>query len=257
MRKVFIGCGAVVLVLLGVIGFIAWKLYPVAREWQMGWTAAIEQLNELDTRSPFDPAAQTQLDTRRFALVLDVRAGLNDYFEGVARDIESLNRDYEESDEVGLFDMVGGVFRAATPTLGEFAARLRAIDMGPTEFAFHTRVLWSALRRASTGVGGEALAPLRDSYDRFKAHYERMRREVAEMPPLDDVLADVPAGITAEAGLLLERDLQRALDGLRIVELDHLFLQPIRSIEDVSHVSPAPRAPRPVEPSAGGEPAPR
>src|SRR5262249_29560833 len=74
MKKIFIGCGIVVLLLLGCIAFLAWRFWPQLQEFRHKTDAAVTRLNALTVAAPFDPAGITTLDTDRFARVLDVRA---------------------------------------------------------------------------------------------------------------------------------------------------------------------------------------
>ena len=247
MKKVFIGCGIVVLIGLLAVGYLTYAVWPNATKFVQQWIAASDELNALDREYPFDARAQTGLDPARFEQMLDVRVQLADYFATVTAQMEAM----KQQDGPGLIGQFQQVFDQFAPVLTEIAARLREVKMSPQEFAFHTRVMWGVLARVDSNLTGENLKELRGRYTKFKEDYEKLQGEERNhLANLDELLAVLPPEALKTAEEIMARDPARISLALTMTEIDHLYMQPQR-IQDMHGEAPAP-----AEPVPSPEPAP-
>ncbi|MGQ0554299.1 MAG: hypothetical protein ACT4PU_13910 [Planctomycetota bacterium] len=235
MRKLFIGCGVIVLLALAGFGYVAYRAYPHVVKMQEQWTAGFEALTALESRFPFEQDAQTQLDTRRFVAMLDLRVGLTEYLAGIDRAASALHEPDAAGEEPGMFEMWGQLVDLMSPSLKEFATRLEAAEMSWSEFAWHTRVMWSALKSVEGGADEPALAALAaDSYTRFKESYERSARDLKDLKTLDVLLDDIPPTVKADARAMMAADVERMRAALQIVAIDYIYMDPKYRIEDLA-----------------------
>lgn len=112
--------------------------------------------------------------------------------------------------------------------------------MGPTEFSWHTRVLWAALARVDAGVAGPELESLRGEYGRFREDYERQMRQQPEQLTLAEQVATVPPELVVHAGQVLAQDPERVLQGLAKTDFDYVYLQQPESIDTLMEVAVQP-----------------
>ena len=245
MKKVLIGCGVVVLILLIGFGYLAYTLWPNVSRLYDEWSAAIETLDALDSRYPFDTQAQTELDAARFSTMLDVRVALGEYFTGVKQTIDE-SQGQAEDRAPGWVDSFKLVLDQAAPILPQIATHLEQAAMSPQEFSWHTRVFWGALARVDSGVGTPELEPLRGEYKKFETQYEALRREHPDLEPLRDLLAEVPSDVLVAAGPVLAQDLGRVHRALAVTEVDYFYLQRPEQPETASApTGPSPETPGP------------
>lgn len=257
MKKVFIGCGIVVLIGLLGVGYLAFEVWPNVSKVHREWTAAIEQLNALDTQYPFEPRSQAQLDPARFELMLDVRIQLAEYFTAFAAQLDAMQKAQSEDDGPSWIGSLKQFFDQLAPVLTEFATRLKGAGMSPREFAWHTRVLWAVLARVDENLAGPELDELRSRYQKFQERYEAMRRDQPGLVPLKDLLADLPPDALRSAEQVLAKDLGKVNRALAVTDVDHLYMQPVQRIEDIERIEPLePVAPETTAPPPA-EPAPR
>jgi hypothetical protein len=269
MKKLFIGCGIVLLLLLCGVGYIVYQILPDVRDLQARMEAAAALLASLETSHPFDPLAQTQLDAPRFALALDVRAGLADDFAAMEDERQELMKRHDRDEDFGALDVVKGMVRTMAPMMERFASRLQQAQMSWPEFSWHTRLMWDCLLRLDAGVGPAELEPLRGAYADFLASYDRARKDLdleGELPPLPDLIGTFPTPLLNEASALLAQDLDRVQRGLRVRDFDHFFMQPKGKPEEMqgmypmshphAHTPGATEASSPAAPLPAGAPEP-
>ncbi len=266
MKKLFIGCGIVVLLLLAGAGLLVWSLWGDFRQLQVQTEQAFVRLDELRTRHPFDGEHLEQLDGERFARALDLRATLASDFRAIEDRIRELDRKREAGEDGGGFlDVLRSSLREFSEVLPNLAQRLDEAQMSWPELSWHSRVLWSVLHRIDVGAAEAELAPLKGTWDEYSALYEQLAREQRGMRPLRDVIGDFPPAVVAVASSLVARDIGRVRAGLGLPELEHFFLTPVEQLEDLqfakeprSEDAPAP-APPAAEPAAepAGADAPR
>jgi hypothetical protein len=255
MRKVLIGCGVLVLLAMGFIGYAGYRLGPSVSGWHKAWVEAVGELNTLDTLHPFDSAGRTQLDAERFEIMLDVRVRLADYFASVNESLRGIETDGKQDDGPGWFELSSSLLETLTPMLHEFAVRLENAGMGPTEFSWHTRVLWAALARVDAGVAGPELEPLRGEYARFRENYEKQAHHQDGMLPLDELVRGVPPELLVQAAAVMARDPALVRRGLAVTDFDYIYLQQPKRIEALMGVAAQPLSP--PEESTPPEDAPR
>ena len=63
-------------------------------------------------------------------------------------------------------------------------------------------------------------------------------REQPGLKPLAQLIDGFPPAVLDEAATVLALDIDRVLDGLDITEVDHIYMQPVRNLEDLSFVQP-------------------
>jgi hypothetical protein len=237
MKKIFIGCGIVVLLLLGGVAFLTWRFWGDFTEMRVQATQAVERLNAIAAAQPFDPSAQAGLDTERFAQALDVRALLAADLVQIGTDMEEMQRKEEAGEtDIGFFELWSQMFKAVTGLMPNFAARLEETQMSWPEFAWHTRVMWSVLYRVDIGVGEPDLEPLRDRYTDFKAKYDELRRQQEGLPELRDLLGEFPPAVLSSAAAIMAKDTQRVERGLRVPEVEHLYMMPVTTTDELKYV---------------------
>ncbi len=244
MKKLFIGCGIVVLLIVAVLGYITYQVYPQVKEWQSQWETAFTQLQALEREHPFDAQAQlaAPLDARRFEASLALRADLADRLTRVGETFKTVVGKDSEGESLGVVDLLREMFRTATPLLPDFQARLAEQQMSWPEFAFYTRLLWACLYRVDAGVGPPELASLRGAYEKLNQNYETLRADNnggKDLPPLEDVIGKFPPSLLNEASALLARELPLVEKGLQVTAVDHFYMQPIARLEDLQGLQAA------------------
>jgi hypothetical protein len=260
MKKLFIGCGIVVLLLLGCVAFLVWSFGGEFRQLQEQAEASITRINAVAASHPFDPAAQASLDAERFQRALDVRAAVADDLIQLGEDTQELQRK-KDAGEIGWWDMGHRIVQRATGVMPGFAARLEESQMSWPELAWYTRVMWSVLYRLDIGVGEPGLEPLRNSYTTFKEKYDALRREQKGLPDLRDLLGEIPPEVLVAAAQVMATDLQKVKQGLRVPEVEHLYMMPVTDAHELNYVDvpaetkerigktqPAPAEPQPAAP---------
>ena len=234
MKKIFIGCGIVVLLILGIVGFLVYEFGADIRAIQEQAEQAVARINALDAKVPFDPAAQTSLDTDRFTTALEVRADLTDELVRIGEDLEEMKRKEDAGEtDLGWMAMGHAIIGSMTNVMPMFADRLEAAPMSWPEFSWHTRLLWSVLYRVDIGMGEPDLEPLRNSYTTFKDRYDELRREEKSLPELRDLLGEFPAPLLASAAAVMATDLQLVRRGLRLPELECRYMMPVNDATEL------------------------
>jgi hypothetical protein len=257
MKKVLIGCGIVVLLVLVGLGYVGKQIWPNVQRAQSEWQAAFDELQALDREHPFDAAQQLQLDAARFEQMLDVRIALAEDFKRFNAEMEAIGEAHEQDEGPGLIDTFKRYIDHVAPLLSDFAARLREVAMGPDEFAWHTRLLWGALARVDNGLGGPGTEVLRDEYSHFEKRYDTLRRDQEGLLPLRDLTAKLPLEALVTAGQVLAKDPARVKRAVAFTDFDHVYMQPLESLEDVERTEAPPPAETPApEPAAAPTTAP-
>jgi len=234
MKKLFIGCGIAVLLLLGGLGFLVWSFWPDIQAMRTKAEASLAQLNALQAQYPFDPQGVEHLDGERFARALELRSALVGDIRTIETELTEMSRKADAGEgDVGFFDFLGHMLGAVADVLPSISTRLEAAQMGWGEFAWHSRVLWAVLYRVDVGAGDAALEPLRGSYTRLRAAYEELRKSQKGLRDLRDVIGEFPPAILSEAEALVAKDIGRVTAGLGLPEIEHLFLTPVTRLEDL------------------------
>ncbi len=230
MKKLFIGCGVVLLVLIGVLAAFVWQLMPDIRAAQAAWEQTGERLQTLEQSFPFD--AETDLDPGRFASHLELRAAL----VGSLRDLESEIEAGEDDEEAGFSEILSRTLRGIAPLATAVGNAFEQARMGPSEFSYHSHVLWTVLRELDSGTGGPEFDPLRDRYSALSEIYDRSFEANKELPPLDEMIGPedgYPQGVLDAARIALASDMERAVEATSMLEIElPIFLNPELSNPD-------------------------
>lgn len=264
MKKLLIGCGCGGLILLAAgLAFIGVQAYPIYKEIEEQGSRYDAKIELLDEEHPFSPDAQTELDTERFATALELRVELR---QGLDRWQEGLRQFGEdaEAEELGVWDVIEQLQQDPTilfsDVLQEIPATLGASAMGPTEFAYYTRLLWATLESIEAGTGGPDLDPLRGRYLVLKDFYARdVKRQQPKAPDLDQIVGSFDPAVVLAAKQVLGTDTTRVLDGIAPPELEIVYMvglklgfqavfaavsgQGVVISNDGSHVQPSPEVP--------------
>ncbi len=232
MRKFFIGCGVVVLLILAAGGYFVYRMWGPAQELVRQIDAARQELEALDASHPFDPLGQQHLESQRFTAMLGVRVGMIKAMQGTRDDMNRVWGEGEQKEDIGFFEAMRLTLGSIGDVVPRFAEALRAADMGPTEFAWLTRVMWSALHRVDAGAAGEELADLKDQYGNFKDNYDHMARD-NKWKPLEEVLGELPPAVIIEATAAMAGQVPLVKQSLAVTELDYYYMGPFHKLDEV------------------------
>lgn len=250
MKKLFIGCGIAVLLLLGGLGALVWSFWDDIQLLRTQADSAMQRIEAVEAAWPFSAEGLQQLDGERFVRALELRAALVGDLRQAKDQIEELARKADRGDsEVGFMDFFGQMLGAVSGVLPTVAQRLEEGRMGWHEFAWHSRVLWAVLYRVDVGAADAALQPLRGSYTRLRETYEELRKQQRNLPDLRDVLGEFPPAIVAEAEALVARNLDRVQAGLALPDIEHVILAPYTHVDELQLAT----APLPTAPPAGAD----
>jgi hypothetical protein len=226
MKRIFIGCGIVVLLLLGGIGFLAWRFWPHMQDFKAKTEQAAARLSALNVSAPFDPSAIASLDAGRFAAALDLRAQICDDLKGAN---ERLSKLQDKDADIGMLAGMQLTITELGDMTPRFAERLEAAHMSWPEFAWHTRLFWSVLQRVGLGAGDPRLTELSGAYKHLDEVYEQ-EREHAELPQLKDLIGDFPPGLISDAGAVMATDVARVRASLGMAEGEKFFMMPTSDV---------------------------
>jgi len=240
MKKILIGCGVVLLLVVGGLGYVAYVLAGDVKAVMVAIDRATSELERLDERYAYDERTAT-LDTQGFLRMLDVREVLAERMQEVGTELEAY-AGAAADDGPGLLDMAKWVLRTAPDLLGSFTRALEAERMGPTEFGAYTRIMWIALRRIDASA--DDVSTLRGLYGDHKELYERETdRNYPDALPFDELLGDAPHPVVEAATEILRAHADRVREVLRYTTLDPFFmLMPIEA-SDEPHIVFLPDAP--------------
>lgn len=221
MKKLFLGCGCLVLLLLGGLGFLAYKIAPTMMESLANIEATNERFAELDRLHPFRATDSDGLAVDRFEAALAARVELREAHDAWIERIAA-------SAQEGVFDLMRNIVDLA-PLVEDIPDAIASRGLGPTEFATHVRVQWVALASIDSGVPGPDFGALRGRWSELRGRYQQMQRQHPALPRLDDLLGSFPPEVIDAARLSMARDPQRVLDGLGepVVELVHMSIPPM------------------------------
>ena len=228
MKKLFIGCGVLALLVLGALGYFAWQVWPMVEEFSQKFTVFGSEMVALEEAYPFEHDDPDHLDSERFAASLQVRDDMAARFSAMESELDAYGREQEEADVgiLGLLDVVGGALQRFMPIFDDVTTILDGAQMGPSEFSHHTRVLWATLQAVDAGAAGPELEPLRGSFEEFRRRYGEMQRENSEdWPPFDELIGAFEPGVIATAKAVLAVDTQRVLDGLSDPFLEATYMR--------------------------------
>lgn len=223
MKKILIGCGVLVLLVLVGFGVMAWMLKDEFMAMTTEMAQQAQRMTSLEETAPFtEPSSPDEFDGDRFLASLSARETLLGNLESIGQNFEEL-----ENQDLGFMEtmkkgMAAGV-EASTGVYAGIAEGLETADMGPSEFIYHTKVLWASLKSVDAGLGPEALAPYRNVFTLANNETAQQFRFQPGTPDSLEVFADgVPPAIVEKAvGVLGENvaTLQQALPADQATDL--------------------------------------
>lgn len=223
MKKILIGCGVLVLLVIVGFGVLAWSVKDEIASMTKEMTASAAQLHELDDEHPFTPpATAADFDERRFLLSLDARSAMMTELGALDEQFKAL-----ENGDLGFFETITQSMKVGMQAGGAvydaIAAGLAQVDMGPDEFVYHTKVLWASLKAVDAELGGESLAPYRSVFTTVDAETGQQLRFQPNTPDsLSAFVEGVPSGVVDEAVAVLGdnvEELQQALPADQATDL--------------------------------------
>ena len=225
MRKaLFIGCGVILLIIVGGLGFLGWTFYGPIKAIYDQWEVDQPRFAALEDRFPFDVEAQTQLHIDRFTTHLDLRVSLVNYARALELEIDGALND----DSIGFIDQLRAPFERIQGLTSQVATQFEEAGMSLSEFAYYSRVLWATLRNLDEGSGGSALVPLRGRYSQLRHAYEEATREQPDVPTLDEIIgteSSFPPDVLDTAVALLAQDTNRVLEGVEFLQAEPVLMQ--------------------------------
>ncbi|MCB9897606.1 MAG: hypothetical protein H6825_06365 [Planctomycetes bacterium] len=221
MKKLLVGCGCLVLVGLGGLGFLAYEVGPVLTASIDSTEAANARFAELDQRFPFRATTAEGLAVDRFEAVLDARVSLAAGLERFGERVETAARE-------GVLDVFTTLFDFA-PLFEDIPDQLEQRGMGPTEFNAHVRLMWVALASLDSGVPGAEFDALRGRWSEMRGEYQQMQRRIEGLQRLEDLVGSFPPEVVEQARDAMARDSQRVLDGMAgtVSEVAYMSIPPM------------------------------
>ncbi len=218
MKKVLIGCGVLLVLVLAGFAYLAYELGPQIMESQERSQAGAEELVVLDDDFPFSADAEETFNADRFAAMLDARIAVG----ARQRSRDEAFRTETEERELGALEAIK-MKLGSEPSLMDLADELAVVEMGPTEFSHYTRIMWAALQRVGAGLGPAELEPLRGFYDNLSKGYEAMSF-LPNIAPLDEVLGEFDRAVTDTAMEVMGRRADGLMEGGVQLSLEPLYL---------------------------------
>jgi hypothetical protein len=219
MKKLLLGCGILLAIGLGTLGFIAYQLWPDWQEATERGEVFAERIMAIDAANPFDPEAQADLDTTRFASFLELRSDVRRALEELKADIGSLRQDVA-AEELGAIEIVKLNLQQQPLVYDALLPLLEQHQMGLSEMGWHTQVLWAALENIDAGGGGgdTQLDALRGLFPRLEDSFDKLRAEDA--PSAQDLLTAIDSSVVSSARKILATDVDRVKSGMMEPELE-------------------------------------
>ncbi len=214
MKKLLIGCGVLIAILLGAVAFLAYQVVPAIQETAQQFEIAAEHLKELDQSHPFSTPPESAFSPERFISALELQETL---FGAVLSRIGSLGQDR------GLVETVLEGNDLVQDSLSDIVEGLTARSMGPTEFSWHSSIFWVSLKRIGAGFGPAALEPYSNCYQDLDQQYEEHR--AADSPSFNDNLPEVDSSIS---------DAAIAIMATRLDLLDAITMEPELETQELS-----------------------
>lgn len=193
MKKILIGCGVLLLLLAGGVGYLLYHLWEPTKALYETMEHSVLALEELNERFPYVAETVVEFDAERFETALGMRANLRVDF----RQLATTMKDVDEAGVLPIEAITAGL-EAIQQTFESVVDELAGAQMSPSEFSHHMLCYWAAAASASAGGGNAAeLAPLIEEYRSFRRLYAEAREENEELLPLEERLSEVPETLVA------------------------------------------------------------
>lgn len=223
MKKLFLGCGILLLIGLGTLGYVGYQLWPDISHAVERAEAFNERMLVLEREHPFDAAAQTGLDTERFVSYLELRIDAKQSMGTMLEDLRE-TEDRIENKELGFVEAARYFIQRVPMSYDFFGPLLEQRGMGPSELGWHTRVLWATLESVESGAGADdpQLNRLAGRYYKLRDAYKQAKHENGV--PLEKLLAGIDPAVVRSARLAMALDIDRVEAGLLEPDVEAVFL---------------------------------
>ncbi len=221
-KALFVGCGLVLALVLGLFGFAYFVLREPFAQWQAATEVQQARLIAINEAHPFE-AGET-VDRERFTRHLELRVDVIAVFMTLSEEFARLQTD----EELGIVDMLRGFASPMIALPEALIDQFEQAEMGTPEFAHHSRLLWAVMRELDKGTGGDRFGSVRGRYAELKTHYEEAYGEIEEYPALDDLIGtaqDFPQETLDAALHIMGQDLELLLQATAAFAFEPLALQ--------------------------------
>ncbi len=229
MKKILIGCGILVLLVLVAFGVMAFVFADDFKAMGQEMISSATTMVELEDQHPFtEPASADEFNSDRFLTSLSVRSEIMSNMAVLGERFERL-----ESEELGFFDKIKeGMAAASDASTGLYKGVGDALSdngMAPSEFVYHTKVLWASLKSIDAGLGDTSLEAYRNVFTKANTETatqlkfqpgtpESLEAFSANIKP--DIVEEAVAALGNNVGLL-EQGLpaEGAVDMVRAIDI--------------------------------------
>lgn len=222
MKKLLLGCGVLLALGLGSMGFVLWQLWPQLHQAFSEAEEFERRLLALEEQYAFDPQEQTELDPERFAASLDMRIVIGRNFDDWQADIDDFG-DQVEDEDLGFVDKIGGYINRLSDMF-QIITPMEEAAMSASEFSYHTRVLWATLATVNAGMDDDdpALERLRGHYPKMKTQYQEHQAEGST--PLAQLIGEFEPSILNTARSILKTDPDRVDQAIAHASAEVMFM---------------------------------
>ena len=221
MKKLLLGCGVLLALGLASMGYVVWQLWPDIQQTAADAEEFERRLMDLEEAYPFEPDEQTELDGSRFATSLDMRVVIGRNVSDWKDSLDAFGDTIEERD-LGFIEEIRGLITRFTKMF-EIIAPLEDFSMSPSEFNYHTRVLWAALDTIDKGLGDDpAFDSLRSHYQTMKKQYNKNRAEGSL--EIEELIGQFDASVLSKARNILKTDPARVDQAVTHASAEAIFM---------------------------------
>lgn len=188
MKKLLIGCGIVLLlVVIAVIGVGIWG-YMVVSDFVGGWSNATAAVEQLDADFPFTAPADDSLDANRLEAYFAFRREFYDYLSADPTVSKMLSDDPQVQQSIGPGELIS-FGTAGIPThIEKMAELLRAREMSPREAGWQMRTMVGTITRAAREGDQRMQTLLEDlnvTLDQFNSAIDEANNSEAQQARVD------------------------------------------------------------------------
>ena len=220
-KALLVGCGVMLLVIVSIGGFLGWVMWEPMMDLTGQTEATVTRLVALDQEHPFEPL---EAGADGFEEHLELRVEIQRILSRLNEELASTIED----EELPIIDRIRASIVQPTPALAELEDAFVRRGVGPTQYSYHSRLLWAALRELDKGGGSPALAGLRDRYSHLQNIYDATRQRDKDVPALDDIIgaeSEWSPDVIDAAMNSLALDVERVVEGVGMLALEPMWMQ--------------------------------
>lgn len=223
MKKLLLGCGILLAIGLGTLGFVVYQLWPDIQHLSERAQLFEARVSTIERENPFDAKAVSELDTERFASYLELRSEARVALMAMVEDVRALGEQTEE-EQPGMIEQMRTFLQRIPMVYDAILPLLETHRMSLAEMGWHTQVLWATLENIDSGGGGESaqLDALRGVFPMLRKAYDEADTEDGR--PLDELLAAIDASMVSSARRILALDVPRVKEGLLEPEVEAVLM---------------------------------